>query len=310
MVITDLVYEQIRMHIASHAPERGGALYGPRAFPLVTHFEFDPEGLTSSTSYVPSSRLIANVPRVERETGLQFKGIIHSHPDGFPRPSGGDEQTVGTFFRMNPHFAAMALPIVQRQRGDGPFMRWYRAERREMPRARPGRLPFGQLVAGAGAGAGAAGAEGVGAAGVAVLDEDLHILPISEHVTEILALLRVRGFALSTDGVLQPLRLQNAELLGLVCLSSAGHEFMYFVSIDYPVVPPLVLCQIGGATEQLRFAWDGLGDPGACLQVIADALARGWQEAPAAQGSLPSAPAGAADATGFVPLKAPSVNPN
>ena len=309
MVITDLVYELIRTHIASHAPERGGALYGPRAFPLVTHFEFDPEGLTSSTSYVPSSRLIANVPRVERETGLQFKGIIHSHPDGFPRPSGGDEQTVGSFFRMNPHFAAMALPIVQRQRDDGPFMRWYRAERREMPRARPGRLPFGQLVAGVGAG----GGEGVGSAGVAVLDEDLHILPISEHVREILALLHTRGFALSTDGVLQSLRLQNAELLGLVCVSAAGHEFMYFVSIDYPVVPPVVLCQVGGATEQLRFAWEGLGDSASCLQVIADTLTRRWQDAPVVQQPVRApvaAVAAAVDAAGFVPLQAPSINPN
>ncbi|MFM7626021.1 MAG: Mov34/MPN/PAD-1 family protein [Gammaproteobacteria bacterium] len=298
MVITDLVYAQIRTHIAAHAPERGGALYGPRAFPLVTHFECDPDGLTSSTSYVPSSRLIANVPRVERETGLQFKGIVHSHPEGFPRPSGGDEQTVGIFFGMNPHFAAMALPIVQRQRADEPFMRWYRAERREVPRARPGRLPFGQPVAGA------------AAAGVAVLDEDFHVLPISEHVAAILALLRSRGFALSTDGVLQSLRLQNAELVGLVCLSAAGHEFMYFVSIDYPVVPPLVLCQVGGSTEQLRFAWDGLGDSGACLQVVVETLARRWQDTPAVQVSVPAAALAAADATGFVPLQAPSINPN
>lgn len=298
MVITDLVYEQIRANIAAHAPERGGALYGPRAFPLVTHFEFDPEGLTSSVSYVPSTRLIANVPRVERETGLQFKGIVHSHPDGFVRPSGGDEQTVGSFFRMNPHFAAMALPIVQQQRGEGAFMRWYRAERREDRRARPARLPFGQ----------AASVEAP-TGGVEVLDEDFHVLPVAEHVGRILAELRARGLVLATDGALQSLRLQNAELVGLVAASGEGQEFMYFVSIDYPVVPPVVLCQVGGATEQLRFVWDGLGDTGASLQSIGEALAQRWRSA--AVPSVPtarSAPGPAAEA--FVPLQAPSLTSN
>lgn len=289
MVITDLVYEQIRAYIASHAPERGGALYGPRAFPLVSHFEFDPEGLTSSVSYVPSGRLIANVPRVERETGLQFKGIVHSHPDGLTRPSAGDEQTVGSFFRMNPHFAAMALPIVQRQRGDGPFMRWYRAERREEPPTRPLRLPFGQVAAAS-----------AGSAGVEVLAEDFHVLPISGHVSRVLGLLRERGIALGADGVLQSLKLQNAELVGLVASSPEGHEFMYFVSIDYPVVPPVVLCQVGGSTEQLRFVWDGLGDADGCLRTIAETLAERWRGAAAPGGAaVPSV--GPADA--FVPLR-------
>ena len=73
MVITDLVYGEIRSELASQAPERGGALYGSKGYPFVTHFEFDPEGETSSVSYVPSSRLIANVPKVEAETGLQFE---------------------------------------------------------------------------------------------------------------------------------------------------------------------------------------------------------------------------------------------
>lgn len=52
MVITDQAYGQIGAQIAAHAPERGGALYGPRGLPFVTHFEFDPDGLTSAVSSV------------------------------------------------------------------------------------------------------------------------------------------------------------------------------------------------------------------------------------------------------------------
>ncbi len=80
MILTDLVYQEIREHLALHRPERGGALYGPKNYPVVTHFEYDFDAETSAVSYVPSTRLIKNVSIVEHETGLQLKGIIHSHP--------------------------------------------------------------------------------------------------------------------------------------------------------------------------------------------------------------------------------------
>lgn len=295
MVITDQAYGRIGAEIAAHAPERGGALYGPRGLPFVTHFEFDPDGLTSAVSYVPSSRLISNVPRVESETGLQFKGIVHSHPDGFIRPSLGDEQTVTSFFRMNPHFAAMALPIVQQQRGGAPFLRWYRAERREDPAAARGRLPFGQTASAAAVGS-----------GVEVLDEEFHVLPIAGHVARIVEWFRGRGLEMSVGAGLQTLKVQNAELVGLVVSSAQGHEFMYFVSIDYPVVPPVVLCQVGGVTEQLRFAWDGLGDVERCLQVIAQTLEMRWRDRSAPAESPTATVHAAPSAADFTPFKPPS----
>jgi hypothetical protein len=84
---------------------------------------------------------------------------------------------------------------------------------------------------------------------------------------------------------------------------------MYFVSIDYPVVPPVVLCQVGGATEQLRFAWDGLGDVERCLQVIAQTLELRWRERPAAVPAVAApaaaAPQAAAPALAPVPASPP-----
>ena len=68
MIITDLALVDIRLNIASHRPERGGALYGPKGHAAVTHFEFDAEGATSAVSYVPSRRLIDNVRAVELQT--------------------------------------------------------------------------------------------------------------------------------------------------------------------------------------------------------------------------------------------------
>lgn len=264
MVITDVVCEEIYQHIAVHSPERGGALYGPQGYPFVTHFEFDPNAQTSAVSYVPSSNLIANVPRVERETGLQFKGIIHSHPRGIIRPSGGDEATVASFFRLNPHIASMALPIVQQasSRKDR-FLHWYRAERRKtMPLSSPPWL----------------GMAAPQREPVSIIAEEHHVLPLAEHVNEIVFHLKSKGLHLDVHNGVQSLKIQNASLIGLVASSIGGHEMMYFVSPDYPVVGPVVLYQRRGTTNHLQMQWDGLSSPLKSLHEIADLLSEEWMD--------------------------------
>jgi proteasome lid subunit RPN8/RPN11 len=268
MVITDLVYDEIDTHLASHAPERGGALYGPRRYPFVTHFEFDPDGKTSAVSYVPSSRLINNVPKVEAETGLQFKGIIHSHPHGLTRPSRGDEQTVASFFRLNPHVSDMALPIVQQVKvKSAPFLQWYRAERRSAPSASPLGMLRRPLL---------------GPEPVVVLSEEFHVLKIGAHARAIIDHLGTRGMQMTVVPQLQHLKVQNAELVGLLVNGPQGQEFMYLVSLDYPIVAPVVLYQRQGTTRNLHANWNGMSeaDVETSLHVIADNLFDEW--APAA----------------------------
>lgn len=266
MVVTDIALAEIRARIAVHRPERGGALYGPKDYPLVTHFEFDAEARTTAVSYVPSLRLIESVRSVERETGLKFKGIVHSHPPGYDRPSEGDRESAANLFRTNSHLAAIAMPIVQQlgeERSGQPedFIRWFAAERRtDEGGGRPvaffqagGRLPA-----------------------VEILDQDLHVLPIRTHVDRLVARLREHGFELAIRGGLQPLRLRHAQLIGMTAQSAGGHEFMYFVPIDYPVVAPFVLYQKDGATLNLKLCWDGLSEDDRNLAGIADLLAAEW----------------------------------
>ena len=272
MVITDLVRDEIRAHLADHEPERGGALYGPRDYPFVTHFQFDPDGQTSSVSYVPSTALIESVIRVERETGLQFKGIIHSHPPGCFQPSSGDEQTVASFFRLNPHISAMALPIVQpfgqrELRPDADFVRWYRAERkRERVRRMPTLFASRQSVFDG----------AMNEPAVQLQAEEYHVVPLGDHVRRICSYLAECGHKLDVTRNVQHLTVQNAELVGLVASADGGREFMYFVSIGYPVVPPFVLCQKSGETVQLQFKWNGMSDVSASLREICDRLLAAW----------------------------------
>jgi hypothetical protein len=270
VLIVDCVYEEIRQHLGRWAPERGGALYGLRGHPCITHFEYDEAGETTAGSYVPSVRLVASVQRVEAETGLEFKGIIHSHPRGFVRPSGQDERAVAKFFELNPHFSHMALPIVQEVSDDDghpevPFLYWYRAER---ARSRPNPVASVWQTRGT-------VSEQLG---VHVTQEDFHVLQVHGHARLIgMNLGEVGGEASEPvlSSKVQHIQLMGADLVGLVC-STGGREFMFFVSLGYPVASPLVLYEVDGSTRSLQVAWDGTADPIDQLGQIARSLMSAW----------------------------------
>lgn len=112
IIFTDEVIEQFKRDIASHAPERGGALLGPRHTNLVSRFIFDPQAKTTAASYFPSDQLIENVEQEERTTGLSFKGIVHSHPNGMDRPSKGDLHAFACNLAANPRLGSFIAPII------------------------------------------------------------------------------------------------------------------------------------------------------------------------------------------------------
>jgi hypothetical protein len=265
MIITDIVREEIWQQIAIHHHERGGALFGPRGYPVITHFEYDAAAETTPASYVPSLHLIGSVARIETERGLQFKGIVHSHPPGYVRPSPGDELAVESFFAKNPQFSTMALPIVQTQMsgvgGDRQdFIRWYRVELRKRTQSGFG-MPW------------RARAE-VG--GLAVIDDEVRVIPIWEHVTSIVETLAGAGLHLRPERRLSYVRIQNTQLIGVVAKSTVGHEFIYLVSFDYPVVAPIILYQRQGATLNLCTSWNGLERVSESLSEICASLTEAW----------------------------------
>jgi len=261
MLITDLALAEIRTHIASHEPERGGALYGPKNQNIVTHFEYDLDGETSAVSYLPSRTLINNVKTVEIETGLKLKGIVHSHPRGYTRPSQGDIQTIQSFFRLNPHLSKIELPIVQpigrnESQGGSNFINWFKAERgneatisSEMVSSKNHRAPQ-----------------------INIVSDDLFVIPLLEDVNQLAVLLNNHRFDIRVDTKVQHLRIQNASLIGLVARCKNSQDFMFFVTTDYPITAPIVFYQTKGQTSQLEFNWSGLENRQGGLQNVADAL--------------------------------------
>lgn len=272
MFILDTVYNEIREQLGSFEPERGGALYGIRCYPCVTHFEYDHAAETTGASYIPSVQLIGNVQRVESETGLEFKGIIHSHPTGLTRPSGQDEWAASKFFEINPHRSSIAMPIVQVLVAGAAmparFLHWYRVERSRSnvghvrPRT-PGRTPA------------PSGREQVA---VIVIPDAYHVIPLDEHVRWLTQhLLETTGRRFDIARTPQLLQMHGADLFGLVATADDGAELMYFASMAYPVAAPLILHRNGPDTRSLRFEWDGTTDVVPSLEQVANALKGEWE---------------------------------
>jgi molybdopterin/thiamine biosynthesis adenylyltransferase/proteasome lid subunit RPN8/RPN11 len=112
LYILSSILQEIEQAIAIHPAERGGALLGPVSKPIITHFIFDNMAQTTGSTYHPSQELTQRVQEVELRQGLEFKGVIHSHPGGFDRLSGFDEDAVLEGLNLNPHLPCFFAPII------------------------------------------------------------------------------------------------------------------------------------------------------------------------------------------------------
>ena len=140
MKILDGVLRKIEAQVAAHPVERGGALLGPRGSEIVTEFLYDAHAETTGASYSPSRELDAKVRDLEQREGFSLKGILHSHPGSFDRPSGQDIEEFRIGLDLNPHMSTYLAPIVTHPRQPGPdgehvtrlpsgMVTWYAARR-------------------------------------------------------------------------------------------------------------------------------------------------------------------------------------
>ena len=120
IILTDRVLADIGRYIASHEPERGGALLGPPYSNVICSFVADPQARTSHMTYQPSAGLTEMVQRQEVSHGLQFFGIVHSHPGNYAQPSSGDHVAFLNSLNVNPHLSGFVAPIVTLDRDADP----------------------------------------------------------------------------------------------------------------------------------------------------------------------------------------------
>lgn len=229
----DWVLGDLEREIAAHPPERGGALLGPRGRPLVSRFLPDPEAVASGASWAPSRALDAGVKVLERDEGLELKGVVHSHPPGLDRPSEQDLRELGEGLRRNGHMACYLAPVITR--GEA-----LELEPHEIP------LPSGKLSC-------FAAWRDPGAA-ARVLSYRPRVLPLRRDLERLARDLGGSALAfLDADpgcGLVPAGRLRLPGDLDLLFL--AGEH--------YPAMPPLLLVTRGGEAEQLQLPWR-LDDP-------------------------------------------------
>lgn len=234
MYVADWVLRALDAEVGRPPPERGGALLGPRDRPILTHLVPDPDAQVTSTTWAPSRQLDARVKALEREAGLELKGIVHSHGAGLDRLSPQDALEIAEGLRLNGHLARYLAPIVTAAGAGGTGA----VDSHELPLGR-GKVSFfaGHRTRGGGT----------------------EIRPLRVEVVPLLRDLERAAEALG--GGAAEAFLSEAEAGGAAALAgrlrlAEGLELNVLASELYPALPPLVLLvEAGGPPEQLQVPW-------------------------------------------------------
>jgi proteasome lid subunit RPN8/RPN11 len=117
VIFTDDVIGALGSQIAAAPPEVGGALLGIPCSNVVTRFLPDPDAETTDASYLPTPALRARVREEELRSGLEFRGIVHSHPGSMNHPSQPDLRALGIGLASNSHLPSLVAPIITIDRG-------------------------------------------------------------------------------------------------------------------------------------------------------------------------------------------------
>jgi molybdopterin/thiamine biosynthesis adenylyltransferase/proteasome lid subunit RPN8/RPN11 len=232
--VLDAVLGAIDRSIAIHEPERGGALLGPEGRPVITSFVFDREARATRSTYQPSRALAEQVHSLEASTGLEFKGIVHSHPGGLDRPSHQDELELELGLLLNPHLSFYAAPIVSRGFG-----------RRE--------LGEHELALSVDSKISFFSATRVREGKIIVEQRSVKDVPLQQHLVAL-----TRHFEVEEEAEVELIsqQLSGADVLAGRIVFPGDLELLVLTSELYPDVPPLVLATQDGETKQLQVAWD------------------------------------------------------
>lgn len=106
-------YMDIMGHLSEVVPEAGGMLLGPKGTSVVTHYFIDEKGKATAASFTLDAVGLNRMLKKALACNLDCKGLVHSHPPGCTRPSGGDLAYVRKSFanEKNSGLTEFLLPI-------------------------------------------------------------------------------------------------------------------------------------------------------------------------------------------------------
>jgi molybdopterin/thiamine biosynthesis adenylyltransferase/proteasome lid subunit RPN8/RPN11 len=239
----DSSLHDIERDIASHPPERGGALLGPIGQPVVSKFLYDTRANTSGATYKPSSMLQSAVTEAEsHDENIELKGMLHSHPGAMNHPSGGDRIAYADSLRGAPWLGRFICPIVTVGR-----------QAREDHEIQTPSGVVSVFVASL-----------AHAVGIELQPATVHVIPIGRDVASL---------ASALGG--EPLAIGTVELGGAIYLTSGVEsddlELQLLFPATYPNEPPLVLTNAVRSDRSRRggsrHRWSSPGQPGETTQL-------------------------------------------
>ncbi len=235
--IADGVLGEIDAAIASHPPERGGALLGPRGSSILSELIPDPEARTSAASYEPSDALRRRVLEREADTGVSVLSIVHSHPGGLDRPSGPDEEEMRKALASNPRLQRFLAPIVTGGSG-----------RRSL---RPHELALAHGKVSVYAARPAVG-------GIEVGPVPVTVMPVAQSVGRV-------GEELGLSGPIElgAAEIDERQLLQATLQLTGGAQLSFLLSEHYPAIAPIVLfADSQGELDEIPIEWSLTIEPG------------------------------------------------
>ncbi len=102
-------------HLAAFEPERMMHALGrmrPDGSILLSHWVLDAAADASGAHVKASASGERAMQEVEQRYGVQYFGVIHSHPRTVPEPSGQDGRAVEDLLALNPHMPAALVGVV------------------------------------------------------------------------------------------------------------------------------------------------------------------------------------------------------
>ncbi|MGR7027211.1 ThiF family adenylyltransferase [Geodermatophilus sp. URMC 62] len=113
--MSEQLAELIDVELAAVPPERMMHVLGrvrPDGSVLLTHGILDDAAETSHVHVRASDRGEALIQRTELDEGVQYLGVVHSHPQEVPEPSGQDRVAASDLLRLNQHMPVAVVGVV------------------------------------------------------------------------------------------------------------------------------------------------------------------------------------------------------
>lgn len=111
ITIDSKVYKTLTETVGSIAPETGAVIGAYDTSPnCISHVWFDDK--PSDDVYIPSANAITAVVQKWMQENVQFCGIVHSHPFGFPELSATDIKSAVRIMESN-RLGSMILGLFQ-----------------------------------------------------------------------------------------------------------------------------------------------------------------------------------------------------